>query len=257
MSCDSLVVAFSRSMRSIFASAQDIFIGGEVVGGFGEDAVPLEAGELDRCCCCDAPSNVLLHAKDVLDLGVVGLGPNVPPRCGLAQLGIDANTVASAANAAINQIARVEQAADLGGRQVPALELKARRLGDDEQVREAAERGNDVLSDAVAEVILARVAGQILKGQYRHGRAPGEMSRGGKARDFDRLRCNAEPQHFAARSRVQRPRSKAGRCERSGRCRDHEGSPPSPWAKSRGPNTNRVGANRLSDILDAWRPSER
>ena len=166
-------------MRSIFASAQDIFIGGEVVGGFGEDAVPLEAGELDRCCCCDAPSNVILHAKDVLDLGVVGLGPDVPPRCGLTQLGVDPNAIRSAANAAFQQVARVEPAPDLGRRQVLALELKARRFGDDEQVRKPAERGDDVFADPVAKEVLSGFARQVLERQKGHRWSTREASRRG------------------------------------------------------------------------------
>jgi hypothetical protein len=36
--------------------------------------------------------------------------------------------------------------------------MKARRFGEDEQVREAAERGDDVLGNPVAEEILAGVA---------------------------------------------------------------------------------------------------
>ena len=94
-------------MRSIFASAQDIFIGGEVVGGFGEDAVPLEAGELDRCGTNDLPSNVLLHAENVLYLGVVGLRPDIPPSRGLAQLSVHANALPGTANTAAEQVAGV------------------------------------------------------------------------------------------------------------------------------------------------------
>jgi hypothetical protein len=45
--------------------------------------------------------------------------------------------------------------------------LKASRLGNDEQVRKAAERSDDILGDAVAEKLLTGVARQVLKRQYR------------------------------------------------------------------------------------------
>jgi hypothetical protein len=45
--------------------------------------------------------------------------------------------------------------------------LKARRFGDDEQVREMAKRGDDVLCNAVTEEILSGVTRQVLEGQYR------------------------------------------------------------------------------------------
>jgi len=45
--------------------------------------------------------------------------------------------------------------------------LEARRFGYDEQVRKAAERGDDVLGDAVTEEILTGVARQILEWQHR------------------------------------------------------------------------------------------
>ena len=104
----------ARGVRRELATAQHVFVGGEVVGGFGEGAVPLEAGQLHRCGADDAPSDILLHPKDVVDLGIVCLRPDVPPRRGLAQLGVDANAIPGAANAAIEQIARVEPASDLG-----------------------------------------------------------------------------------------------------------------------------------------------
>jgi hypothetical protein len=64
-----------------------------------------------------------------------------------ASLNSTLKAIASAANAAFKEVANVEQAPDFGRRHVSVLELKARRFGDDEQVREATERGDDVLGD--------------------------------------------------------------------------------------------------------------
>jgi len=49
------------------------------------------------------------------------LGPDVPARHRLGQLGVNANTIAGAANAAVEQIAHVEPLPDLGRRQLLPL----------------------------------------------------------------------------------------------------------------------------------------
>jgi len=80
------------------------------------------------------------------------------------QLGVNPDTIASATNDRAQQITRSESTPDLGRRQVLALELKACRPGHDEQVREMAERGDDVPGDAVAKEILGGIVGEVLEG---------------------------------------------------------------------------------------------
>jgi hypothetical protein len=58
-------------MRQELATMQNVFVSGEAVGGFGEDAIPLEAGELYRGRADDAACDVLLYAENIFDLGVV------------------------------------------------------------------------------------------------------------------------------------------------------------------------------------------
>jgi hypothetical protein len=94
------------------------------------------------------------------------------PGRGLGQPGVDANAVAGAADAALEQVTGIQQASDLGRRGIRALEREARRFGDDEQVRESAECRNDVLGDSVAEVILVAIVGEILERQDRDRWAP-------------------------------------------------------------------------------------
>src|SRR6267378_3097117 len=125
--------------------------------------------ELYRCHADNAAGDVVLHAKDVLELGV------------------DANLIAGAANAATEQVARIELTPDLGRRAISTLELKARRFGDDEEVREAAEHGDDVLGDPVAKVILLGIARQVLERQHCHRWSPREASGRSQACDLDRL----------------------------------------------------------------------
>ena len=139
----------------------------------------------------------------------------MPPGRGLGQFDVDANAVAGPANAALEEVTRIQQAADLGRREDPTFELEARRFRDDEQVREAAERGDDILGDPVTKEILAGIARQVLEGQHRHRRAPREPSRGGEARDFDRLGRGAEPEQFSTSAQVKRPGDKAGHDQHS------------------------------------------
>src|SRR6516164_1809337 len=73
------VIAVAGRVRHVFAPTQYVFISGEAAGRFGEGTVPFESGELYRRSADDTPCNVLLHPEDVLDLGIVGLGPDAPP----------------------------------------------------------------------------------------------------------------------------------------------------------------------------------
>ncbi len=86
-------------MRETLTAAQDVFVGGKAAGGFGEDALLLEPGELYRDCADGAADDVSLHGEDVLELGIVAFGPDMAPSRGLGQSGVHANPIAGAANA--------------------------------------------------------------------------------------------------------------------------------------------------------------
>jgi hypothetical protein len=121
-----LVIALPCGMRIRLAAAQNIFIGSEIAGGRAEGELPLEAGELYRRGADDASGDVLLHPENVLDLGVVTLGPDVPARRRFGQLGRNTNPIAGAADAAVEQVAHVQPAPDLGRRQLLSFEREAR-----------------------------------------------------------------------------------------------------------------------------------
>ena len=108
-------------MRKDLSAGQHVFVSGEAAGGLVEGALPLEPGKLHRRGTNDAPSYILLYPENVFDLGVADLGPDVPARHRLGQLGVNANTIAGAANAAVEQIAHVEPLPDLGRRQLLPL----------------------------------------------------------------------------------------------------------------------------------------
>ena len=107
-----LVVLLVRRIRKDLTTAQDQFIGGEAAGGFGEDALLLKPGELDGHRADGAADDVGLHSEDVLELGVVAFGPDMAPSRGLGQPGVDANPGVGAPDAAVEEIAGIEQPPD-------------------------------------------------------------------------------------------------------------------------------------------------
>src|SRR5262249_42643479 len=80
-----------------------------VLGPDGESAVPFEAGELHRSRADEASGNVLLHIKDVINLGIIRFGPNVSPGGGMGQLDVDAKAITSAEGRTAPDQARATQ----------------------------------------------------------------------------------------------------------------------------------------------------
>jgi hypothetical protein len=103
-----LVVVVACRMREGIPAAQHILISREAAGRFCQRTLPLKASQLYRRCTNDTLSDIVLHRKDVADLGIVGFAPEMPPGCGLGQLDTDANTIPGTADAAFEQVARIE-----------------------------------------------------------------------------------------------------------------------------------------------------
>ena len=116
-----LVVLFTARVRQKFATTQHIFVRSEIFGGLGEDTLPFETSERYRRRADDTAGNVVLHGKDVLGLGIVGIGPDMNPRRGLGQFDIDPDTIAGSLDAALEQITSIQEPADLGRGGVRAL----------------------------------------------------------------------------------------------------------------------------------------
>src|SRR6185437_5614062 len=86
------------------------------------------------------------------------------------QLDVDAYAFAAPAHAALDHVADTQLAAD--GLHVDRFRLvdEAGVTGDDEQLRELREIGDDVVGQAVAEIALVGIAAQIVEGQHDDGR---------------------------------------------------------------------------------------
>jgi hypothetical protein len=60
-------------MRQELATAQKVSVGREVFSRLREDAFPLDPGELYGGRADDAPGDIVLHGKNVFELGIVGV----------------------------------------------------------------------------------------------------------------------------------------------------------------------------------------
>src|SRR5439155_6054890 len=124
----------------------------------------------------DGPRNILLDSEHILELAVVCIRPQLVPIAGAHELRRDANAVAAAPDAPLEYGTDVQLAADLVHVDLPALELERRRPCGHPDSFDAAQGGDQFVSQAVAEVLLISVRTQIGKGKHRRGRG-GRRSR--------------------------------------------------------------------------------
>src|SRR5262249_6367351 len=115
----------------------------------------------------NACGDLVLHDKDVGEIAVVALGPDVRARERVDKLGRDPYPVAAPAYAAFEDIADAQFAPDPFHIDALALVGEARIARDDEQPTDAREGGDDVLDHTIGEVFLLRIAAHVLERQYR------------------------------------------------------------------------------------------
>ena len=163
---------------------------------------------------------------------------------GVDELRRDAEIVAGAPDAALEHIAHAELAPELGDVHRLPLVLEGRVAREHAQVARPRQLGQDVLGQAVAEILLARVAAQVDEGEDRDPWTFGHAGRGGLDRS---LGCRhpmvaVEPRAGRAEQpgsapRPARPSAIAGGAST-------EGAPAAAWARrARG---RRAPASRCS-----------
>src|SRR5262249_22988944 len=101
---------------------------------------------------------------------VKAVGPEMRAGFRLDQLHGDADLVAAFPDRAFEHVRYTKLAAHLLHINRAALVSEARVSGDYEEPADAGERGDDLLDHAVCEIFLARIAAQVLEGQYRDRR---------------------------------------------------------------------------------------
>src|SRR5262249_44042506 len=104
----SLSVRFPRASPIVLESAQEVLIGVQVVRGLTPRTLLLSLRELDLQSRHNLARDLVLYGKDVLQLPVIPVSPQVIPRGGIYQLRGDAHSVACFAHAAFQHIAHPE-----------------------------------------------------------------------------------------------------------------------------------------------------
>ena len=104
------------------------------------------------------------------------------------ELRVDAHPVLVALHRAFEHIADAKFLADLLGVDALALVGEGGVARDHEAVADAREIGGEVFGDAVGEIVLARIAGEIGEGQHDDGEMRGLGGRGGVRRCMRRHR---------------------------------------------------------------------
>jgi hypothetical protein len=119
-----LEVGGGLSARQVLSSAEHVVVGFQFVGRLRGGPVPLEAADLDGQCARNVLDDVVLYSKNVGNLPVVAIRPQVDAADCIAQLHRHANTFADLANAAFDQVARPKLATELLRARVLSFELK-------------------------------------------------------------------------------------------------------------------------------------
>ena len=129
---------------------------------------PISAGDLGD----DLAHYLVLDKEDVGHLAIEAIGPNLGAGLGVDELRRDAEAVVGAPDTALEYVARPQLAPEFGGVHGLALVLKGGVAREYAQVaRRSRQRGHQVLSQTVTEILLVRVAAQV---ERRGGpRSPG------------------------------------------------------------------------------------
>ncbi|MNI43108.1 hypothetical protein D3C73_974280 [compost metagenome] len=113
----------------------------------------------------DAFGDLVLQLEEVVEQAFEALRPDMRPACRVDQLPGNAQPVPVLAHAAFEHIAHAQFLADALCVHDLALVGEARIARNDEQPADTRQGGDDVLHDAIGEILLLRIAAQVLEGQ--------------------------------------------------------------------------------------------
>ena len=156
-----LGVGGARSPRQLLTSAQDVVVGREIGGRLGQGPLLLDPRHLHRERADQALHDRVLHCEDIGHALLVPLGPEKETIVRVGKLHVHPNAVADLSGAALDHVAGPKLPPD--AHRVDGLPLvgEGRAAADHAQVREPAERADQVLGDPVAKVFLPWVAALV------------------------------------------------------------------------------------------------
>ena len=128
-----------------------------------------DLGDVWRDRAHDTLRQLLLDRKDILENPVVAVRPEMVSGDRIDQLTGHANPVGDLADAAFQHVANTEVRRHRAHIDGLALVGEAAIAGNHEQLVEVRQLGDDVLGDAVGEVLLVGIAAHVLERQYGDG----------------------------------------------------------------------------------------
>ena len=118
----------------------------------------------------DDPGNARRHfvlkLEDIVERAVEPVGPQMRTGRGIDQLSRNAHATPRLADGALKHIADAQFAPDLLHVGRLAFVRETRILGDDEEPANAAQRGDDLLNQAIGEILQLRIVAKVLKRQH-------------------------------------------------------------------------------------------
>ena len=162
---------------SHLAPTQDEVVGVEVVWWLCRRPGLLQLGQLDGDCASDVECDVILNRENVLGLSIVMLRPKQRSPRRVGEPDRDAYMVGSAADTALDNISDIELAADLVRPRCLALVGKDGIARAHRNIGEPAEGGDNVLRQAIGEIIVVRRIGERDERQDGNRRAPRKYGR--------------------------------------------------------------------------------
>ncbi len=199
-----------RSVPQVGLSAQVQVVRLCIAGTAALDQLPLLPAQADAQRSNELLRDLGLDREDVAEIPVIALRPQVIAVRGTHELRGDPHALTRLADAALEHRAYTERATDFAHVGGPALELERRGARGDPQVADAAQRVDDLLGDAVAEVLL--VADR------------GSCPRTAGSRPSPVLQARAPPAQPAAGSSLRAPREVPGMGPRPSSARCHAAS---------------------------------
>ena len=169
-------------------SAEEVVVGVEARGRLAPGPLDLGPLELRGDGADHAGGQLVLELEDVLDPPLEAVRPEMRARGGVDQVRRYPHPVRRLAHAAFQDVAHAELAPDLLHVHGAALVGEARVAGDHEQPAHPRQRGDDLLDHPVGEVLVFRVAAEVLKRQRGDRGAIGK----GRRRSIWRLGSGVE-----------------------------------------------------------------
>jgi hypothetical protein len=191
----------------------------------------------------DRRGDLVLDGENVIQRPIPGLRPQLGVGAGIDQLRRDPQHVAGPAHRALEDMRHVQLPGDFGDRDVLALERERRGARDHPELGNLRQQVQQLLGNAVREVLLLGIGTPVHKGQHRDGLVGGDGGPRGRGRDavaghprkdvgglrpvgLREHRADAEREHGdEQQARLAFQRGPGRRSPRPGRARRRPGAP--------------------------------